>query len=108
MTVQNNAANQVIALSLTRHFVSDNNTHFFFPYDGNFTEKKSDLFGDKLLSWFDTHSSILTTRWITRTYASTSDRWKNVKCVALDEDTVQITADGVEPFTIPFNKAVFF
>jgi hypothetical protein len=107
MTVQTGTVGDTTFYPLTRHLVDEDGTHFLFPYEGNFTESKSDMFGDNLLYWRDSQFKPMDSRWIARTYASTSDRWKNMKLIAVDEDTVLLTADGVKDITLTRGKAIF-
>ena len=92
---------------LTRHYLSADGTHVFYAYNGNFTTAKSDDFGDKLLAWMRPNNPIVS-RFVARTHAGTSDRWKNVEVeVPMFNQVAIISADGVEEIVVFKNKVVF-
>lgn len=96
-------------ITCTRHFLTEDGTHVFYEYEGNFTAAKNDDFGDKLHEWFmNEHNNPLVPLFVSRTYANTSDRWKNVKVEETKNDaTVILTANGVDEIVTFANKVVF-
>lgn len=95
-------------VACVRHHLTSDGTHVFYEYEGNFTPAKSNDFGDKLHKWFTTeHGNPLVSRFIARTYASTSDRWKNVGVETLNDETVALTANGVDENVVYARKVVF-